>query len=239
MYKPPFSSFKKAAPDPMQPIGSRVGPSAKPGGTKVFECPTVSKVGTGPVKQQPRVQLVDHRKVRMQASNVDRRKDIVDTPTATMSTAAADKNLEFETELETAKTHEFWVFPEECTSVFMDKRTGLAYANVCLIGINGRQWPLFPGNNRAPAFVYEALETHRELQKRYKQKIAPPKSSGRSILFSDPRSGLGRTGGKMITNPNIFNDSMLGRPNVYDSSQDAKAAAMIRQHREISLKSQK
>jgi hypothetical protein len=234
MYKPPFTSFKRPNADPSLPT-ARVGtPAARPG-SKVYDCPVISKGGAGPVEQKPKVQLVDHRKVRQQERNVDRHKDIVTTPMATMSTASDESNKEFTDALEDAKMAEFWVFPEECTSVYMNKVSGLAYANVCLIGINGKQWPLFPGNNRAPGFVYEALEDNRELKKRFQSKLAPPKSSGRSVILSDPRSAIGGRG-RMMTNQELFNDSMLGRPNYYDSSQDTRAANLIRQHREAALK---
>jgi len=145
-----------------------------------------------------------------------------------------ENNKDFIDQTETAKMHEFWVFPDECTTVWMDKRTGIAYPSVCLIGINGVHYPLFPGNNRAPGFVYEALEDIRELQRRYKEKIAPPKTL-RSVSLSDPRNTASRTRAHMMTNPQIFNDSMLGRPNYYDVSQDNQAANLIRQHRDKAL----
>lgn len=236
MYKPPFSSFKAPKADPMQPLSARVSPKPQ-AGQRVHEAPIIRKPGH--TQPNPRVQLIDPRKVREQQSSVDRRKDLVNTPEITMSSQSHQDNPEFIEQTEKDKKHEFWVFPDECTTVWMDKRTGLAYPSVCLIGINGVHYPLFPGNNRAPGFVYEALEDVRELQRRYKEKIAPPKAAGRSISFSDPRSTASRTRANMISNPNIFNDSMLGRPNAYDSSQEIAAANMIRQHREQALKAKK
>lgn len=232
MYKPPLSTFLKVSRDPMQPPGAKiVAANQTSNGYKVYECPTVKKPGQG-VEKKPRVQLIDHRKVRLEGRNIDRRKELVNTPSIELSTIGAIDNPEFETELETAKEHTFWVFPHECTDVFMNKKSGLAYANVCIIGINGRQWPLFPGNNKAPGFVYEALETKRELNKRYKEKIAPPIASGKSINFSNSKSAFNR----MQTNSNIFNDSMLGRPNHFDSSINSQASQLIRQARTEALK---
>lgn len=238
MYKPPFTSFKQPKADPMQPPAARVSQKAAPG-SKTYDCPVIKKEGNAPFKPAPRIQLVDPRKVREQASNVDRRKEIVDTPMATMSNANDKENQEFQKTAEEAKMAVFWVFPEECTSVYMNKISGIAYPNVCLIGINGKQWPLFPGNNRAPGFVYEALEDHRELARRYKQKIAPPKASGRSVMFTDPRSTVsGKIGGGRInSNQDIFTDSLLGRPNSYDTSRDFQASEMVRRAKEKFLKS--
>lgn len=233
MYKPPFSSFKAPKADPMQPIAARGGPKPPPG-QRVYEAPVIKRESQAPV-QAPRVHLIDPRKVRENQSSTDRRKDLVNTQGITMSDQSHGDNLKFVQETEEAKLHEFWVFPEECTTVWMDKRTGLAYPNVCLIGINGVHYPLFPGNNRAPGFVYEALETARELQKRYKEKIAPPKTT-RSVILSDPRSVATRDRANMMTNPKIFEDSMLGRPNHFDISRNVKAAQLIQQHRAQALK---
>jgi hypothetical protein len=223
MYKPPFSYFKKTGEDPRPPL-ARVSPSTPQAGKAVFDCPVISKGGKGPAKQGPTVKLIDHRKVRQHENSADRRKDLVNAPEITMSDKAV--NPEFVKETDEAKLHDFWVFPEECKGVFMDKRTGLAYANVCIIGINGKQWPLFPGNNRAPGFVYEALEDHRELSRRFKQKLAPPKNSGRSVRLSEPRS---RVGEKVLSNQEVFNDSLLGKPNFFDRGIDSNATQIIRE----------
>jgi len=231
MYKSPFSSFKPPKSDPMQPLAARVTPPALPG-QKVHTAPVIRKPGH--TQPNPRVQLIDPRKLRMQQSDTDRKKDLMPTNGITMSQQSHEDNKDFIDQTETAKMHEFWVFPDECTTVWMDKRTGIAYPSVCLIGINGVHYPLFPGNNRAPGFVYEALEDIRELQRRYKEKIAPPKTL-RSVSLSDPRNTASRTRAHMMTNPQIFNDSMLGRPNYYDVSQDNQAANLIRQHRDKAL----
>lgn len=210
---------------------ARVAPADNRTGGSTVNCPVISRGGNGPAKAGPTIKLIDHRDVRQQAGSADRRKDLVNTPEVTMSDTAESANLQFLKEQEEAKMHEFWVFPEECTGVFMDKKTGLAYANVCIIGVNGRQYPLFPGNNRAPSFVYEALEDNRELRRRFKEKLAPPKSTGRRVLFSDNRSRVGGHG-EMLTNQAVFSDSMLGKPNFYDRGINQNASELIRQNRQ-------
>lgn len=235
MYKPPFTGIRRNATSP-QPSKAGAGHTSRPG-TFNHDCPVLPRAGAVPKKAGPTIQLADYQQGEMaDARNVDKRKEVVHSPMALMSTLGDKNNPEFLKTMEDAKTTEVWIFPEECTGTFISG-SGLAYDGVLIIGINGRQWPLRPGKNRIPGFVFEALEDIRDMQARFKNKLAPAKGSGRSVVFSDGRSGMSRSSARMISNPNVFNDSRLGRPGIVDSSVASQAAEMGRINREAYFKS--
>lgn len=239
MFTPQFpNSSRRTNPLPTRPPALPNAPAPQQGGPRSVDYRAMRRT---PVreKQPGGIKVLDHRDLRMQAERGDRRRDTLDIPTTALSYASDTSNPEFVHKIlpeAEEKMVDIWIEPNECTDIYVNKLSGIEIRNCKVIGINGRQWPLLPGNNRVPWIVMEAVETGRELNSRYKSRIAPSYKN-RKVMFNDPRSSV-KSG--YHTNYGIWRqDSMLGQPGVADGSVIARATDLHRQHKEAYLKSLK
>jgi hypothetical protein len=237
VYKPPYTVGQRQK--SLLPSNPGDKPTSGYSKSNVVDCEVIPRPGKGNQSNKiPVAKLVDHRDVRMKEKPWDRKKDLVTTEANTLSTCSDRENPAFQKELEETKMVDFWIFPEECDDQFFDKRTRLVYRNIMSVTINGRHYPLFAGNNRAPEFVYEAVENAREMRNEFRRKLAPS-SKLKSVILSHSASHSSRSGTSIMTNQEIFKSNVLGRPNVYDGALVSQANDMVRRARKEALAKQK
>lgn len=203
-----------------------------------MDCPVVSRAGQNRPAPQPLVRMVNPDEIRMQEERKNRREDTVTQAGQMMTNDEMVVNRNFIDEvLPNAKMVKIWVDSHECKGTYISKKSGIAYDGVLLIGVNGRHYPLLPGNNLVPDFVYDAVETWREMSGRLKNKITPPVSRG--MMNMGHGSVAGGTSVHFGVNKKAFQDSMLPSPFMCDAGVNLQASQIMRNHREAALKEMK